>query len=547
MHIVIPMSGMGKRFVDAGYSVPKPLIKIDGKPIIQHVVELFPGESKFTFICNDEHIKTTDMKDVLLGLVNNANIVTIPKHKLGPVYAVQQIYSLISDDEEVIVNYCDFGTYWNYKEFLEHTRSRDADGAVPAYKNFHPHMLGSTNYAFMRDENQWMLEIQEKKPFTDDRMREYASNGTYYFKSGQILKRYFDETIASGEDLNGEYYVSVVYNRLVKDNLKVSIYEIQHMLQWGTPQDVEEYLGWSKYFESQQSFLSRARNRSVVDNLVVPMAGEGSRFRKEGFVKPKPFICVNGKPMVFNAICSLPSSTKTYLGVREEHIHAPELERLADEGLGDANFVPILGLTDGQATTCEHIVSHIPENESLVIGACDNGMVWDEKAFEKMVAEGVDVIVWAFKDHPHANSNPEQYGWIETKFSDVTNISVKRPISSTPQEDFGVVGAFYFKNKAIFSKAYEAMVDADCRVNGEFYVDTLINFVDKDKLSVKVLPVEHFICWGTPDDYKTFNYWQSYFHKSFSHAYDLNNDMSVQEDKKREMIDEYISFGQEYS
>ena len=65
----------------------------------------------------------------------------------------KEIKDLINDNDEVIVNYCDFGTYWDYEDFLKHTRNRNADGAIPSYKGFHPHMLGKINYAFMRDEN----------------------------------------------------------------------------------------------------------------------------------------------------------------------------------------------------------------------------------------------------------------------------------------------------------------------------------------------------------------------------------------------------------
>ena len=163
------MSGIGKRFIDAGYQDPKPLIKVDGKPIIEHVCNLFPGETKFSFICNAKHLTETNMRDVLSEINPNGNILEIPNHKKGPVYAVQLIEEIIDDEEEIIINYCDFGTYWDYKDFLKHTRERDADGAIPSYKGFHPHMLGSTNYAFMRDKEQWMLEIKEKEPFTDDR------------------------------------------------------------------------------------------------------------------------------------------------------------------------------------------------------------------------------------------------------------------------------------------------------------------------------------------------------------------------------------------
>jgi NDP-sugar pyrophosphorylase family protein len=191
MQIVIPMSGFGQRFIDAGYKDPKPLIEIDGKPIIEHVVNLFPGEENFLFICNSDHLANTNMREILKRIAPQGKIFEIAPHKKGPVYAVSQIFDEIDNEQEIIVNYCDFSTYWDYPDFLKHTRDRKADGAIPSYKGYHPHMLGTTNYAFMRDKEQWMLEIKEKEPFTNNRMQEYASNGTYYFKSGGIVKKIF--------------------------------------------------------------------------------------------------------------------------------------------------------------------------------------------------------------------------------------------------------------------------------------------------------------------------------------------------------------------
>lgn len=78
MHIVIPMSGFGNRFLKAGYTIPKSLIEIDGIPMIEHVVRMFPGESKFTFICNEDHLKSTSMRDILERIAPKGNIITIP-------------------------------------------------------------------------------------------------------------------------------------------------------------------------------------------------------------------------------------------------------------------------------------------------------------------------------------------------------------------------------------------------------------------------------------------------------------------------------------
>ena len=74
IQLIIPMSGIGKRFIDAGYKEPKPLIEVDGYPIIKHVVDLFPGVTDITFICNEPHLKETDMLSILKSLVPNCKI-----------------------------------------------------------------------------------------------------------------------------------------------------------------------------------------------------------------------------------------------------------------------------------------------------------------------------------------------------------------------------------------------------------------------------------------------------------------------------------------
>ena len=81
---------------------------------------------------------------------------------------------VINDNEEVIVNYCDFSIYWDYRHFKAFVDATECDGCVICYTGFHPHMLGSDNYAFCKtDENNRILEVREKQPFTDDKMSEF--------------------------------------------------------------------------------------------------------------------------------------------------------------------------------------------------------------------------------------------------------------------------------------------------------------------------------------------------------------------------------------
>lgn len=541
MQIVIPMSGKGQRFVDAGYKDPKPLIEVDGKPIIEHVVNLFPNEKSFLFICNSDHLKNTNMREVLNRIAPEGRIFEIPPHKKGPVYAVSQIADEIKDDQEVIVNYCDFGTYWDYNNFLKHTRERNADGAIPSYKGFHPHMLGTTNYAFMRDQDQWMLEIKEKEPFTDNRMQEYASNGTYYFKTGKLVKKYFNELMDKDINLNGEYYVSLIYNLLVKDNLKVSIYEIQHMLQWGTPGDVEEYNMWSDIFKR---LINKENTLKGEENLVLPMAGLGSRFTNEGYDTPKPLIPVSGKYMVEQAINTHYQTNNNYLIAQKKHNKDYNFEKELNKNI-KINIIEIDELTEGQAITA-NIGIERTNNKGIIVGACDNGILYDSNKLKNLITKNPDIIAFSFQNYPGANKSPKMYGWLKVDNSNnITEVSVKKAISDNPSEDFGVVGAFYFKNKDVYQKCLNYLKDNNIRVNNEFYIDSMIQAGIELRLDVKNFKVDHYLCWGTPNDLKTYEYWQSFFHKCEWHPYSLEKDFMMNQKVLKEYEKKYTTFSQE--
>lgn len=260
MQIIIPMSGTGSRFVRAGYRDLKPLINVEGMPIIEHVVSMFPGESDFLFVCTTEALEKTPLREVLTRVAPSGRIVAIQPHKLGPVHAVLQAREHVRPNEPVIVNYCDFAVQWDYRDFKKKMAELKYAGCITAYRGFHPHSLGPNLYAYMRERDNYLLEIREKHCFTHDRMNEYASAGTYYFHRGSEMLRYFQRAVDRGLQTNGEFYASTPYNLLVEDGLPVFIYELKRFLQWGTPEDLEQYLAWSRYFHHNRDWRpSRCR------------------------------------------------------------------------------------------------------------------------------------------------------------------------------------------------------------------------------------------------------------------------------------------------
>ena len=513
MKVIIPMSGMSNRFIAAGYDIPKYLIEVDGKTVIEHIIDLYPKDTEFVCIMNRKHHDETYAPGLLLQILPpSSSIHVIDPHKLGPVHSVLQALDGIDDDEPVIVNYCDFSIGWDFDKFKKHVESTDCDGSVICYTGFHPHMLGSDNYAFCRtDENNQILEVREKQPFTDDKMSEFASAGNYYFKKGSYVKKYFKQLMDEDININGEYYVSLIYNLLIRDGLDNLVYEVPHMLQWGTPGDLDIYNSWSNYYRKALEGQKEVKLENCT--LALPMAGAGSRFSKEGYTQPKPFIPVNGKNMVDQAVRCLPKTDRTIYACLKGH-QAP----------GD-DVVWIDEVLEGQACTTEKIVEHCGEG-SILVSACDNGVFYDADKFLKLVNdESNDIIVWTYRNNYTSQLQPNAYSWVNCDDEgNVSSVDVKDFRGTNPVEEFAITGTMFFRSKEVFNESLQSLYDNDVRTNSEFYVDSMLNEAIKLGYKVKNFEIDNYICWGTPNDLKTYQYWQRFFNKVDWHDYEYAKD-----------------------
>lgn len=512
MKLVIPMSGSGWRFLNAGYREPKPLIPVDGRPMIEHVLNLYPGETDVLLIANRDHVAGWPLVETVKALRPSAEVVAIAPHKLGPVYAVCQVLDRIPDDDEVIVSYCDFGMAWDYPDFLRTVRSAGADGAIPSYRGFHPHSLGGTLYAYARERGGWLEEIREKGHFTSNRMDEFASAGCYYFRRGRDVTTFFPELMRRNVHVHGEFYVSLVYNLLVEAGRRVSVYEVPRFLQWGTPEDIEDYQYWSDAF--QRLRRPQPAQAAPVDdtyNLLL-MAGRGQRFMESGYATPKPFIPVAGVPMALRAVRDLPPARRWGVVCLAEHLERLPLSALLESEIGPCDLIPLPSVTDGQAVSALAGVERLPEDRPVLIASCDNGMVWDRGAYQRLIIDpSVDVIVWTFRRHPAQARRPQAFGWVETDGTRALRVSVKRPLSDRPRFDHAVIGTFWFRRAAWFVEAVRAMVAAGARVNGEYYIDEAVNVCLRAGRRVRVFEVDAYLGWGAPEDLRTYEHWAAHF------------------------------------
>src|SRR5258708_476863 len=245
----------------------------------------------------------------------------------------------------------------------------------------------------------------------------------------------------------------------------------------------------------------------------LPMAGAGQRFVDAGYPVPKRLIDVAGLPMIVRAARSLPECDLWIFVCRTEHVAEAHIDQALTGLFQPSVIITVDHLTEGQACTCLLAHGELRPDDILTIGACDNAMTWDRAAYDQQFTRGqADFLVWTFRHNPAVLQDPRMYGWVKTDTEGAaTGVSVKVPISDMPMNDHAVIGAFTFRRADLFLDACDDMIRANARIKNEFYVDNAINFALARDAKGRPFEVDRYICWGTPRDLETHEYWRGYF------------------------------------
>ncbi len=242
---------------------------------------------------------------------------------------------------------------------------------------------------------------------------------------------------------------------------------------------------------------------------IVLMAGHGKRFSDAGYPQSKPLISVSGKPMIVQAVKSMPKASKWVFVIREEHRQQKEV--IDALNLVGENVVHLVDPNPiGQLNSCLVAKDYYPRNEPMFIGACDLGMIYDkEKLNEIMQKEDApDMVVFSFTQQPNLSRNPRAWGWLKRSENNIiSGVSVKVPISEDPYNDHAIVGSFVFKNGKIFNEIATDLMRRGETVNGEYYIDSMIGVANDLGYKVISFPVK-YIGWGVPADLEEYNYWE---------------------------------------
>ena len=234
MNVLIPMAGRGSRFASQGYTFPKPLIEVKGKPMIQVVVENLNIKANYTFIVQKEHYEKYSLNYLLPLIAPDCNIVQVDGITEGAACTTLLAKEFIDNDEPLIMANSDQFVEWDSNETLYAFQNDGIDGGIITFPSTHP----KWSYAKLGDDG-YVSEVAEKKPIS-----EHATVGIYYWKKGSDYVKYAEQMIDKDIRTNNEFYVCPVFNEAIQDDKKIRIKDIQKNGMWGigTPEDLSYFL-----------------------------------------------------------------------------------------------------------------------------------------------------------------------------------------------------------------------------------------------------------------------------------------------------------------
>lgn len=235
MKVVIPAAGAAQRFKERGFKDPKPLIEVDGKPLIKWASDSldFSHPKDFIFLVCQEHIEKFKI-DQRLKKIYSDEITIVPVKKLteGAACTVLLAEQYINNNEPLILLNCDLTFKAPLEKTIEECFKDDTDAFLITFESDSP------RYSFARVDGKsgLVVEVAEKKPISNT-----ATVGCYFFKRGSDFVAGAKEMIRKNLRVNNEFYVVPVYNELVKKDLKIRAIPCEWVINMGTPDELEAF------------------------------------------------------------------------------------------------------------------------------------------------------------------------------------------------------------------------------------------------------------------------------------------------------------------
>ena len=482
------MAGEGSRFKAEGFECYKPFLKLAGKSMIEGVIEPFDGLSEIFILTTDAIYKKN--KNLFNNLKANVSVVIIPEHKLGPAYSIYLARNILPYDRAYAIAYCD--VWWSSRDLNVETLL-NFKAAIFVHRGFHPHLIADNFSAFCLEKKEndgSLLEIREKRSFTDDWMNEPVSIGVFFIRDGNLLFGAIERMIIDEGKVAGEFYPSIIFNDLVKSGIEVKLIDVDSYIHIGVPSQFRDVSFWSNIIHEND--VENIPTESQLNCMLV--GGSGSRMKEISEIS-KHLLPVNGSTML-EYVAKKFNCSKTII------VGAPNFRFFPKE---ESNYevVTLPKKTNSHLETLIKSIEYLPDGKSILFTSCDCYGEVDWVGFNQLIIlKDAKCGVFSFEKSLLNQKNKQQHTTIKVIDHEVVDVDIKSKLKSYSD---GLAGFFWFKNTYVIRELLETAELSN--IEGELFLDHLILMMSTSKQKPVCHKLKSYIHLGTPDEYNEFNYW----------------------------------------
>ena len=489
--LIIPMGGLGSRFIDAGYKTYKPFLKVSKKTrIIDGIIDNFPISNTHVIILGNKkkytYISTNLRK-------KNITFIKIKNHNSGPLYSIflakQKLKEILSN-KNFFISYSDINWKWDFKK----AKSKISDREIVAlsHKGFHPHLEIDTKSDFFTcNSNNNINRVSEKKVILKDYKNNFLATGCYYFKNFSYFDDYFNHKDFRNDIKKKEAYIINLLNFCLKKNIKINHYLIDKFVHLGLPHHYNDYLRWKNTLLDQYNKSIKMNNTSIM-----LMAGEGKRLKS--IREKKPFLNFGDKK-IYEYILKKFGSKKNFI------ITSKNNQRFINK----KSTLLTLDKSNSMLETILKSLILLKNKKNFFILSCDCFGHFAKSDLIKFINKRKsDIVIFGFKMTKLQRSLSNAHSTIRLKNRKIKSINVKKKLSN--YDNIGHAGFFWVRKNKVFNKLQEFYKKTNLK--REILLDDYFKFIFDNKFyKVDCFELSNYVHIGSMKEYNEFKYWENYF------------------------------------
>jgi NDP-sugar pyrophosphorylase family protein len=237
---IMPMAGLGKRFIDNSYKLPKPLIPINKKPMFIQAAKSMPKSTLNIFICNKNLLNKFPIKDILKKeYKRNFKIITVKRTTKGQANTCLLADKLLKKNDKIFIHSCD--SLIRYGKIDLYKKITNSDAVVLTTKPNKAHLKNISSYGWVNINKDEIKKITCKKKASLKPNKDYVIIGSFAFKNKKIFTSTIKNLFRSKKTINNEYYMDMVFSHALDNNYKISNFLVKSYISWGTPRELNNW------------------------------------------------------------------------------------------------------------------------------------------------------------------------------------------------------------------------------------------------------------------------------------------------------------------